>query len=121
MYLENNDLCKRVLKERGKIFLIPKSQIKHLGGKSSYQDELIREVELSRNWHWMWSTFYFNKKHYGYFFALSKTYIIFFKAIIKFLFYLILFNEKKEIYKMRFSGLFNSMTGKSSWYRIKIK
>ena len=23
-----------------------------------------------RNWHWMWSTFYFNKKHNGYFLAL---------------------------------------------------
>ena len=24
------------------------------------------ESEKLRNWHWMWSKFYFNKKHYGY-------------------------------------------------------
>jgi len=120
IYLENNDLCKRALEKGEKIFLIPKSQIKHLGGKS-HQDEFIEEMELSRNWHWMWSTFYFNKKHYGYFSALLKTYIIFLKAILKFLFYSILFNKKKKIYQMRFSGLLNSMLGKSSWYRPKIK
>jgi len=120
IYLENNDLCKRALEKGEKIFLIPKSKIKHLGGKS-HQNEFIEEMELSRNWHWMWSTFYFNKKHYGYFSALSKTYIIFLKAIVKFLFYSILFNKKKKIYQMRFSGLLNSMLGKSSWYRPKIK
>ena len=120
IYLEDNDLCKRALEKGEKIFLIPKSQIKHLGGKS-HQDEFIEEMELSRNWHWMWSTFYFNKKHYGYFSALLKTYIIFLKAILKFLFYSILFNKKKKIYQMRFSGLLNSMLGKSSWYRPKIK
>jgi len=120
IYLENNDLCKRALEKGEKIFLIPKSKIKHLGGKS-HQNEFIEEMELSRNWHWMWSTFYFNKKHYGYFSALLKTYIIFLKAILKFLFYSILFNKKKKIYQMRFSGLLNSMLGKSSWYRPKIK
>ena len=69
MYLENDDLCKRLNDKNENIYVIPKSKIKHLGGQS-VNDLYKTEIELSRNWHWMWSKFYFNKKHYGYIFAL---------------------------------------------------
>ena len=121
MYLENNDLCKRTLENNENIYIIPKSQIAHFGAKS-VNDEFFNEVEFSRNWHWMWSTFYFNKKHYGYFFALKKTYKKLITSIIKSLFFTLTFNPiKKKIYLMRFSGLYNSIIGKKSWYRAKIK
>ena len=32
----------------------------------SPSDLFKEEIEYSRNWHWMWSKFYFNQKHYGY-------------------------------------------------------
>ena len=32
----------------------------------------MKEIEFSRNWHWMWSKFYFNKKHFGYLRAFLK-------------------------------------------------
>ena len=39
-------------------------------------------------------------------------------GLIKYVFYsLIAKNSKKQIYRQRISGLFNSITGKSSWYR----
>jgi len=121
MYLENNDLCKRVLENNENIYVIPKSQIIHFGAKA-VDDEFFNEVEFSRNWHWMWSTFYFNKKHHGYFFALKKTYKKLITSIIKFLFFTLTFNSmKKKIYLMRFSGLYNAIIGKKSWYRAKIK
>ena len=121
MYLENNDLCKRMLENNESIYVIPKSKIVHFGAKA-VGDEFFNEVELSRNWHWMWSTFYFNKKHYGYFFALKKTYRKLITSMIKFLFFTLTFNSiKKKIYFMRFSGLYNSIIGKKSWYRAKIK
>ena len=121
MYLENNDLCKRTIKNNENIYIIPKSQIVHFGAKA-VSDEFFNEVEFSRNWHWMWSTFYFNKKHYGYFFALKKTYKKLITSIIKYLFFTLTFNPiKKKIYLMRFSGLYNSIIGKKSWYRPKIK
>jgi len=70
----------------------------------------------------MWSTFYYNKKHHGYFFALKKTYKKMITSIIKFLFFTLTFNSiKAKIYLMRFSGLYNSIVGKKSWYRAKIK
>ena len=31
------------------------------------------EMEKSRNWHWMWSLFYYNKKHKGYIYSIIKT------------------------------------------------
>jgi len=69
----------------------------------------------------MWSKFYFNKKHYGYFVATLKIFNNLISAKIKFFYYLITFNNyKKKIYQMRLSGLLNSMLGKKSFYRPKI-
>ena len=65
MYLENDDLCKRLNNKNENIYIIPKSKIKHLGGQA-VNNLYKTEIELSRNWHWTWSKFYYNKKHYGY-------------------------------------------------------
>ena len=66
----------------------------------------------------MWSKFYFNKKHYGYFNAFSKIISNLLSAMLKYVFYLILFNSyKKKIYLMRILGLYNSIIGKKSWFR----
>jgi len=120
MYLENDDLCKRLVEKNENIFVIPKSKIKHLGGKA-VNIEYSQEIEFSRNWHWMWSKFYFSKKHYGYSIAFLKVFNNLISAKIKFFYYLITFNKfKRKIYKMRLSGLFNSMIGKKSFYRPKI-
>ena len=83
-------------------------------------DKYSVEVELSRNWHWMWSRFYFNKKHKGIFvsFLLGATSLI--GNFLKYLFCLITFNKKKKIYKMRISGIINAFLGRQSWYRPEI-
>jgi len=117
IYLEEIDLCKRLKKENKKIYLDKKVIIKHIGG-SSHNKNINFEMELSRNWHWMWSTFYFNKKHFGYFNSLLKVSGKFFSAMIKSIFYTLTFNKVKgKIYYQRISGLFNSIIGKDSWYR----
>ena len=120
IYLEEIDLCKR-LKNRGKkIFLDKNIKINHLGGKS-HDKKINFEMELSRNWHWMWSKFYFNKKHYGYFYSLISVSGNFFSSILKIFFYTFVFNHKKrKIYSQRFLGLVNSIIGKKSWFRPKI-
>ena len=119
MYLENNDLCLRTRKRGQKIYIIKNSILNHVGASST--DKLFaKKIEYLRNWHWMWSKFYFNKKHYGYFNALNKVILNFLSAIFKYIFYFILFNShKRNIYLMRICGLFNSMIGKKSWFRIK--
>jgi N-acetylglucosaminyl-diphospho-decaprenol L-rhamnosyltransferase len=120
MYLENDDLCKRVLDLKENIFVIPKSKIRHLGGKAvnpSYKNE----IEFSRNWHWMWSKFYFNKKHYGYLVALIKVLKNLVSSNLKFIYYFFTFNHyKRRVYQMRLLGLITSMVGIRSFYRPKI-
>jgi len=120
MYLENDDLCKRIIDKGEKIFILPKSKVKHFGAKA-VDPKYKYEVELSRNWHWMWSKFYFNKKHYGYIRALINGLPSFGSAIIKFIIYSILKNNfKKDIYFHRIQGYLNALFGKKSFYRPKI-
>ena len=120
IYLEEIDLCKRLRKENKKIFLDKNIIIHHLGGRS-HDSSIDFEMELSRNWHWMWSTFYYNRKHYGYFYSLIKISGKLLSSLINLIFFSIIFkNKKREIYSQRFSGLINSMLGRKSWYRPKI-
>tara|TARA_B110000459_G_C16509255_1_gene447185 strand:- start:9 stop:911 length:903 start_codon:yes stop_codon:yes gene_type:complete len=120
MYLENDDLCKRITENRGDIFVTPKAKINHLGAKAvneKYRDE----VEFSRNWHWMWSKFYFNKKHYGLSRALIEGLPQFLLSALRLLFFKIIKNKNKQkIYFNRASGFFNALIGKPSWYRPKL-
>ena len=117
LYLENDDLCFKKKKENSNIYIVKNAKINHLGGKS----HLIiyeKEIEYSRNWHWMWSKFYFNKKHFGYSKAFFTTLPTLVTSVIKFFFYFIINNNyKKKIYEMRFLGLCNAMLGKKSSHR----
>ena len=119
MYLENDDFCKRLNNKNENIYIIPKSQIKHLGGQA-VNNLYKTEVELSRNWHWTWSKFYYNKKHYGYIFALFNGLPNFISSFLKFLIYSIFNDKKKIIYLNRSKGFISALFGKSSSYRPKI-
>ena len=117
LYLENTDLCLRQKIKNEKIFIVKNSEIKHIGSYSTKLDQ-SNTLEYIRNWHWMWSKFYFNKKHYGFLNALLKIVGNFISSFVKFLFYSLFFNShKKKIYKMRFLGLINSIIGKKSYLR----
>ena len=119
MYLENVDLCLRVRKENGEIFIIKNSKIHHLGSKA-VDEKYSEEVELSRNWHWMWSKFYFNKKHRGIFISFLYGLTSLIGNFIKYLILLISMNKRKKIYKMRIFGILNAFLGRNSWYRPEI-
>jgi GT2 family glycosyltransferase len=120
IYLEEIDLCRRLIQKNKKIYWGSNIPIYHQGGQS-HDTSVNHEMELSRNWHWMWSTFYYNKKHKGFLAALLIVLPKFLSAIIKIIIYsLILNKEKKKIYYQRLSGLFNAITGKNSWYRPKV-
>ena len=118
LYLENDDLCKRVKKSGQKIFVVRNSIIDHKGSSSS-SIKNDPEFEYLRNWHWMWSKYYYNKKHHGILIALIKIFFNLVSAIFKYVFYsLTLNNYKKNIFKMRISGIINSILGNKSKYRI---
>ena len=86
--------CKRIYREEKSIFLIQNSKINHKGN-SSVKDAFKEEIEINRNWHLMWSTFYFYKKHFGKITAYKKVLPKFFSAFLNILFFIITNNKKK--------------------------
>ena len=118
LYLEEIDLCKRLRKKNHKIYVCKNAKIVHIGAKSS---NLGFEYEKCRNWHWMWSKVYFDKKHFGTFYAVNKYFFQIIKDIFKLIIFSMMLNRKKVfISYLRLSGIFNSLLGNSSWYRPKI-
>jgi N-acetylglucosaminyl-diphospho-decaprenol L-rhamnosyltransferase len=115
LFLEEIDLCKRIKSQNGKIYLIGDSKIYHSEKKGSGNSF---EVELCRNWHWMWSLYYYNFKHFGLFAAYKITAYRFISSFTKMLLSILLMKKKKYlIHKYRLLGLINAYKGKSSWLR----
>ena len=99
LFLEEIDLCKRVKDIGGKIYIACKAKVHHYSKKSS-GDEF--HIELCRNWHWMWSLYYYNFKHFGMFSAYKITLYKFISSLLKILLSIILMKKKKYlIYKYR--------------------
>ena len=120
IYLEEIDLCRRLIKKNRKIYWGANIPIYHQGGQS-HDSSVDYQMELSRNWHWMWSTFYYNKKYKGFLISLFMIFPKLLSAILKISIYSLIFKkEKREIYYQRLSGLFNAIIGKNSWYRPKV-
>ena len=118
LFLEEIDFCKRIhdfYGEKKEIFLINKAKVEH-NAKQSSGDNF--SIELCRNWHWMWSLFYYNKKHFGVIFAYKATIYKFISSTFKLLLNALFLKKKKVlIYYYRLLGLSNAYCGKSSWYR----
>ena len=120
LYFEEIDLCKKVKNNNGKIFLDSNIKIHHEGARSVNQ-KFKKELEKNRNWHWMWSTFYFHKKYKGFLIALVIIFPKLLSSLFKTIFFQLIFNkEKKDIYLNRLSGITNSILGKKSWRRPTI-
>jgi len=120
LFFEELDLCRSVKKRNEKTFMSTSLKVDHLGWKSSFaaEDKFEMKSLKLRNWHYLWSMFYYNKKNYGYFFALRKTASRLFRSVIRIIYYLIKFDKKGTIiYTYRFLGLINSIFLKKSWYR----
>ena len=115
LFLEEIDLCRRIKNKNGKIYLVSDSKIFHSEKKGSSS---CFEVELCRNWHWMWSLYYYNLKHLGKLKAYNIAFRKFFSSIAKIFFSFIFFNKKEYlVHKYRLSGLLNSILKKPSWIR----
>ena len=116
LFFEENDVYMRCHKNQHKIYLIKSAKIIHTGEKS-VDKKFDENIELIRNWHLMWSKFYFYKKHFNIFIAYKNTLGHLVSALIKLLFYRFLSKKNYLKYKFRVSGLINSYMGKKSWKR----
>ena len=120
LYFEEFDLCKSLIKMGKNVFSSKELKIHHLGFKSSLNEDEennSRMIKL-KDWHYMWSSFYFYKKNYNYLYALKKLSSKFFSSFFKLIFYTIIFQKhQKNKYLYRFLGLLNSMLGRPSNFR----
>lgn len=124
LYFEEFDLCKNIELKNENVFRAKDLLIDHLGYKGSIGSDPKNKLESEklREWHWMWSTFYFYKKNYGYLFAIKKISGKLVRSFFKVIFYTITFNKKmKSKYISRLNGLLNSIIGKNSSYRVDKK
>ena len=116
LYYEDTDLIKRFLDKKHNIYQVPINYSNFFG---SHNKLFSTTIEINRNWHYMWSKFYYRRKHFGYLYALISTLPYFLRSLLK-----VIINinkiEKKNKYLARLGGLYNSYILKKSWYRPKI-
>ena len=120
LYFEEFDLCKSIIEAGKNVYTSNKLKIHHLGFKSSLGENEIENLNAIniKDWHYMWSSFYFYKKNYGYTYALIKLLGKFLRSLFKMIFYSITFKKNlKNKYLYRFLGLLNSIMGRPSDFR----
>ena len=74
LFMEEIDLCRSVKKRGGNIYFAKNLIVQHLGFKSSSVKSYFEKQNLLKlkNWHYMWSSFYYYKKNFSFIFALGK-------------------------------------------------
>jgi len=121
IYYETLDMCLNFKKENKKMYVIENVKFEHLGGMS-HEKKYNFEANLSRNWHYNWSKFYYFRKNSGYLYALKKFVPILFKNFSKIIYYLLINDDKKyKLKKAEIAGAMNSIFLKKSYYRPYIK
>ncbi|WP_440676910.1 glycosyltransferase family 2 protein [Candidatus Pelagibacter sp. HIMB1587] len=120
LYFEENDFCIRSYKVN-KNYQLNNIKIEHDIGTSvevKNEEDKINQANF-RTWHFIWSKFYYYKKHYGFFLAI----IYFLPIIIRINFRIVLYKYKNDKinltkYINRRSGLYSSILNKQSSKRI---
>ena len=116
LYYEETDLLTRLKKKRFKSYAATKLKIKHFRAKSIIED--VEKIKNLRNWHYMWSMFYYYKKNFGYINALSKIINFLIKDFIMiFVFAFLLDVNKCKNRFYRIFGVVSSMLGFKSFLR----
>ena len=120
LYFEESDLCLRAHK-KNKNYQLNEILINHKIGTSvsikNYKER--KELDNLYTWHFIWSKFYYYKKHYSYIIAL----LYFIPVIIRIIFKIIFFSykgnkENTKKYKVRLEGLMTSIKCKKSFKRL---
>ena len=120
LYFEENDFCLRSFKIN-KNYQINNVYVEHdVGNSVEIKNDMEKLNQANfRTWHFIWSKFYYFKKHYGFFFAI----IYFIPIIIRINYRIFLYKFKNDNinldkYKARRSGLYTSILGQKSSHRI---
>ncbi len=124
IYFETMDLSKRLIKKKLKLYVCEELKFNHFGGQS-HERKFNFQAQLSRNWHYNWSKFYYYKKHYNYLYSLKKILPNFLRAIKVYLLnFFVMNNKDKENKKLlalfEMKGILSSLMLKKSNFRIKL-
>ena len=122
LYFEETDYCKRGNNQKLYSYQLNNIKIKHnVGTAVEYNSEKEKnDVQKLCNWHFIWSKYYFYKKHHGVFISFFIFFPIIFRSISRIIISKITKNsENEEKYKNRLDGLLASISGKKSFRRIE--
>ena len=118
-FFEEIDLCRKIKEKNENIYVFNQIKIQHKSAQS-LDEKLNISYHDFRHWNFFWGRYYYFKKHYGFFYSLSKhmgKLIRFGYNILRFYF---ISKPQYHKNKYRFLGLLNSILGKSSLLGLKI-
>ena len=121
LYFEETDYCYRGNKQKLYAYQLNNISIRHNRGTSiNFKNKKEKEkIKNLTNWHFIWSKFYFYKKNYGYFISLIYFVPILLRTAIKYIYFDIINKpDNANKYRVRLSGLINSILLKRSLKRI---
>jgi len=120
-YLEDIDLCLRLRISGHEIIKVFDSKVYH-EGFSSHQNQNKEKMNISRIWHFTWSSIYFKKKYskkISFYFYFIKNFLF---NLFKILFYILIINKKKSfIYFIKLKAFINFIFIQKSIFRINLK
>ena len=121
LYFEENDYCLRS-KKFYKNYQINTIKVFHDAGNSvlSKNENEVKDQRELRSWHFVWSKFYYYRKHYSFLFAIFFFIPIIIRTTLKIIFYIIIKDQINCFkYKNRLSGMISSIKGEKSHKRPK--
>ena len=121
LYFEENDYCLRAVDKNYFNYQINSIKIKHEEGKSvNFENKRYKLADqIIRTWHFSWSKFYFQSKHYSYFFAFIINLPILFRSMVKSIFYKINNNKIGFIkYNARAEAIKTSLFKKKPYFKL---
>jgi len=121
VYLEDIDISLRLKLNGNEIIKVRNSEVDHKGFSSHFL-EIKETMNLSRIWHFTWSSIYFQKK-FGkkHIYILNLAKVIFF-SVTKNIFHLFFFNKRKlNINNIKISACISHILNKGSYFRSKHK
>jgi len=119
VYLEDIDISLRLKLNGNEIIKVRSAEVDHKGFSSHFL-EIKDTMNLSRVWHFTWSSIYFKKKFCNQFVFILSIAKVIFVALAKNIFHLFFFNRKKFIINnIKISACVSHILNKGSYFRSK--
>ncbi len=120
LYWEETDYTKRALKNGFSAYQLNKVKVIHEKGKAVNvkNDQEEQKLIYLYSWHFIWSKFYFFKKHYGGIFAFIYFIPILLRILFRISYYKLTNNNKFLKYYYRWDGVISSILQRKSYMRL---